>query len=146
MYSRSLSPQLKDESSPLLQRPVIGYIVVEGVDAEFVGLFVIIGPGDGVYHISRVRAIGFEAMKNQGRDVDKHRVVLANEELVDQSSGRRIFPLVIEGNFGHAFNYHHVVALILVIVPGFYHTGIAGGDIHLTKFLKHGVIAPEQLH
>ena len=130
----------------MLQRPIIGNIVVEGVDAEFIGLLVIIGLGDGVYDVSRLSATGFEAMENEGRYVEKHRVILANEKLVDQSSGGGILPRVIEGNSGHAFDYHHVIALILVIMPGFYHTGIAGSDIYLTEFLKHGVIAAEHLH
>jgi len=130
----------------LLQRPIIGNIVVEGVDAEFIGLLVIIGLGDGVYDVSRLSATGFEAVEDESRDVDKQGVVLANEELVDQSSGRRIFPWVIEGNSGHAFDYHHVIALVLMIMPGFDHTGIAGSDIYLAEFLKHGVIAAEHFH
>ena len=106
----------------------------------------IIRLGDGVCHIGRLGAIGFEAVENKGRDVDKHGVVFTNEKLVDQFFGGRILSLVIEGDFCHAFNYYHVIGLILVIMPGFYHAGIAGGDIYLTEFLKHRVIAAEHFH
>lgn len=145
-YEAELALTLLHMPSSLLQGPVIGYIIVKGVNTEFVRLFVVIVLSDGVYHIGRLGAVGFEAMENEGRDVYEHGVVLAHEKLVDQSFGGRILSLVIEGNFCHTFNHHHVIGLILVIMPGFYYARIAGSDIYLTKFLKHGVIAAEHFH
>ena len=99
-----------------------------------------------VYYIGRLRTIGFEAMKNQTRDADEHRIVFADKELVDQPFGGGILPLVTEDNLGHAFDHHHVVGLILVVMPGFDHIRVAGGDIYLTELLKHRVITAEHFH
>src|SRR5207247_10104959 len=83
---------------------------------------------------------------DQPRDLHEHRIVHAQEELVDFAACRRALASVVQDDLEHPLHADEVVNLDLVIVPCLHDPGIGGGDVRLAGLGEHVVVGAQGLH
>ena len=111
-----------------------------------VGMGIVVGLGRRVDDQGLAFADAHPAVIQAGRDVDDHRVVLADEEFVDPALGRGVLAPIVNHQLDHAVYAADVVRLLLVHVPALDDSGIRRGQVDLAEFFEDLVVLAQDFH
>src|SRR2546427_5282709 len=135
---RELSP------SSVLDRPVVGDLVVEGVHPDyFLGVVGLIQANrDDGFRASNP----LHAVPNSGGNGDELVVVLPQKKLVHFAASGRAFTVIVKDALDHAAHGGVVERDLLVEMPSLDHTWVHDRKIGLPKAMEYGPVPAKKMH